>query len=218
MSASVRGGGLRVLLADDHEMVRQGLGALLERHGFAVVAAAADGKEAVELAATLRPDVAVLDVAMPVLNGVDAAREMARSAPGTRVILLTALSDAQFVAGALRAGVRGVVAKGQDIADLQSAIQEVVAGGLYVGPGVSQAVLDAVQGGAGGEPAGQLTPRERQVLRLIAEGKAAKQIAQQLAISVKTVEFHRRRLMQKLKIHDTAGLVRYAIREGLIVA
>jgi DNA-binding NarL/FixJ family response regulator len=206
-----------VLLADDHEMVRQGLGALLERHGFAVVAAAADGKEAVELAATLRPDVAVLDVAMPVLNGVDAAREMARSAPGTRVILLTALSDAQFVAGALRAGVRGVVAKGQDIADLQSAIQEVVAGGLYVGPGVSQAVLDAVQA-AGGEPAGQLTPRERQVLRLIAEGKAAKQIAQQLAISVKTVEFHRRRLMQKLKIHDTAGLVRYAIREGLIVA
>jgi len=205
---------LRVLLADDHDVVRQGLRALLERHGLDVVAEASDGRTAVEQTTALRPDVAVLDVAMPVLNGVDAANEITRCLPATRVILLTALNDVQFVAGALRAGVRGFVAKGQDIEDLVQAIRQVADGRLYASAGVSQAVLDAAQAV---DTVAALSPRERQVVRLIAEGKSTKQIAELLKISVKTAEFHRARLMEKLNIHDTAGLVRYAIREGLIV-
>ena len=205
---------LRVLLADDHDVVRQGLRALLERHGLDVVAEASDGRTAVEQTTALRPDVAVLDVAMPVLNGVDAANEITRCLPATRVILLTALNDVQFVAGALRAGVRGFVTKGQDIEDLVQAIRQVAEGRLYASAGVSQAVLDAAQAV---DTVAALSPRERQVVRLIAEGKSTKQIAELLKISVKTAEFHRARLMEKLNIHDTAGLVRYAIREGLIV-
>ena len=206
---------LRILLADDHHVVRQALRALLERHGFEIVAEASDGRTAAEMAATLQPDVAVLDVAMPLLSGVDAAAEIARVTPGTRVILLTALSDAQFVAAALQAGVRGFVMKIQDIEDLVNAIWEVSEGGLYVSPGASQAVLDAVS--VSHPAAGRLSERERQVLKLIAEGKSTKQIAQLLELSVKTAEFHRGRVMAKLNIHDTAGLVRYAIREGLIL-
>ncbi len=205
---------LRVLLADDHDVVRQGLRALLERHGLDVVAEASDGRTAVEQTTALRPDVAVLDVAMPVLNGVDAANEITRCLPATRVILLTALNDVQFVAGALRAGVRGFVTKVQDIEDLVQAIRQVAEGRLYASAGVSQAVLDAAQAV---DTVAALSPRERQVVRLIAEGKSTKQIAELLKISVKTAEFHRARLMEKLGIHETAGLVRYAIREGLIV-
>ena len=185
----------RVLLADDHEVVRQALKALLERHGFQVVGVAADGRAAVDAACRLRPDVAVLDVAMPLLNGVDAARELCRMSPATRVILLTALEDAHFVP--------------------EDAIRTVQRGGLYVSPGVSQGFIDAVTG-AHANSGGPLSPRERQVLQLVAEGKSSKQIADLLQISVKTAEFHRGRVMDKLDIHDTAGLVRYAIREGLI--
>jgi two-component system response regulator NreC len=205
---------LRVLLADDHDVVRQGLRALLERHGFEVVAEASDGGSAVERATALRPDVAVLDVAMPVRNGVDAAREIAAASAATRVILLTALNDTQFVSEALRAGVRGFVTKGQDIEDLVHAIRDVSQGALYVSPGVSHAVLDAVNAV---DAVAHLSRREREVVQLVAQGKATKEIAALLKISVKTVEFHRGRVMEKLKIHDTAGLVRYAIREGLIV-
>ncbi len=205
---------LRVLLADDHDVVRQGLRALLEHHGLDVVAEASDGRTAVDQTTALRPDVAVLDVAMPMLNGVDAASEITHCQPATRVILLTALNDVQFVAGALRAGVRGFVTKGQDIEDLVQAIRQVAEGRLYASPGVSQAVLDAVQAV---DTVAALSPRERQVVRLIAEGKSTKQIAELLKISVKTAEFHRSRLMEKLHIHETAGLVRYAIREGLII-
>jgi two-component system, NarL family, response regulator NreC len=213
---------LRVLLADDHEVVRQALRALLERHGFEIVAEASDGRAAIAAAGELRPDVAVLDVAMPILNGVDAAHEIARVAPATRVILLSALDDPYFVPEALRAGVRGFVLKAQGIDDLVHAIQEVSQGRLYVSAGVSQAVVDAVvtagvAGAArsdGGGP--RLSRRERQVVQLVAEGKSTKQIAEVLDISAKTAEFHRGRVMDKLNIHDTAGLVRYAIREGLI--
>ncbi len=205
---------LRVLLADDHELVRQGLRALLERHGFAIVGEAAEGRTAVTLASELKPDIAVLDVAMPMLNGVGAAEAIARAAPKTRVILLTALNDGEFASSALRAGVRGFVLKLQNIDDLVHAIHEVNEGGLYVSPGMSQAVFDVVNKAAAAEP---LSPRERQVVQLVAEGKSSKQIAELLHISVKTVEFHRGRVMDKLDIHDTAGLVRYAIRHGLVV-
>jgi DNA-binding NarL/FixJ family response regulator len=207
---------LRVLLADDHHVVRRGLRALLEKRGFEVVAEAADGQTAVELTSELQPDVAVLDVAMPVLNGVDAAGKIARLAPASRVLLLTALTDTEFVSGALRAGVRGFVAKCQDIDALLHAIEQVAAGGVYFSPGTSQAVLDMAKAG---EPddAAPLSERERHVVRLVAEGRSTKEIAALLEISVKTAEFHRGRAMRKLNIHDTAGLVRYAVRAGLVL-
>ena len=208
---------IRVLLADDHPLVRQGLKYLLTREGFEVVAEAADGREALRQAQGTRPEVAVLDLSMPVLNGLDAAREITRAAPGTAAILLTALDDARLACEALRAGVRGFVTKTQGVEELLHAIEETCAGGLYLSPGASQAVVDVCVG-AEDQSGGRLTPREREVLRLLAEGKSTKQIAGQLSISVKTAEFHRARIREKLKIGDTAGLVRYAIREGIVTA
>lgn len=202
---------VRLVLADDHLVLRQALKALLERSGLEVVADEGDGRAAVDAVRRLAPDVAVLDVAMPVLNGVDAAREIARVAPGTLVILLSGVDDARFVPDALKAGVRGFVQKSQGAEDLVRAIAEVRRGGVYVSPGASKALADA------STPPVQLTPRERQVLQLVGEGKTTKQIGQQLGISVKTAEFHRGRIMKKLNIHDTANLVRYAIREGWLV-
>ena len=208
---------LRVVLADDHLILRQALKALLEQAGLDVVADEPDGQAAVEAVRRLAPDVVVLDVAMPLLNGVDAAREITRTEPHPHVILLSGLDDPRFVPAALRAGVRGFVLKTQGSDDLLRAIAEVRRGVLYVSPGASQAVLDACRDDGVDVAVGdRLSPRERQVMQLVAEGKSTKQIAQVLHIAVKTAEFHRGRLMQKLNIHDVAGLVRYAIREGLI--
>ncbi len=167
-------------------MLRQALRALLEQRGLEVVADEADGRAAVDAVQRHAPDVAVLDVAMPVLNGVDAAREIARVAPGCPVILLSGVDDARLREGR-----------------------------LYVSPGASQAIVDGLATPA--SDGSRLTPRERQVLQLVGEGKSTKQIAEVLHISVKTAEFHRGRLMKKLNVHDTANLVRYAIREGWIV-
>jgi DNA-binding NarL/FixJ family response regulator len=205
---------VRLVLADDHLVLRQALRALLEKRGLEVVADEADGRAAVDAVRRYAPDIAVLDVAMPVLNGVDAAYEIARNKPDCPVILLSGVEDARFVKEALKAGVRGFVQKSQGSDDLVHAIEEVLAGRLYVSPGASQAIVDAcaTQDGRGT----QLTPRERQVLQLVGEGKSTKQIAETLRISVKTAEFHRGRLMKKLNVHDTANLVRYAIREGFI--
>lgn len=207
--------GVRCVLADDHLVLRQALKALLERQGVEVVADMADGQAAVDAVKRFSPDVAVLDVAMPILNGVEAAGQIARLAPSTPVILLSGLDDARFVPGALKAGVKGFVHKSQGADDLVRAIIEVREGRLYVSPGASQAIVDACSTGddGGGK---SLTPRERQVLQLVGEGKSTKQIAEVLRISVKTAEFHRGRLMKKLNVHDTANLVRYAIREGFI--
>ena len=196
-------------------MLRQALTALLHRHGVEVLAAEADGRAAVDAVQRLSPQVAVLDVAMPVLNGVDAAREIARIAPACPVILLSGLDDTRFVREALKVGVRGFVQKSQGCDDLVHAIDEVRNGRLYVSPGASQAIVDACATPAAGDGS-HLTPRERQVLQLVGEGKSTKQIAEVLHISVKTAEFHRGRLMKKLNVHDTANLVRYAIREGWI--
>lgn len=206
---------LRVLLADDHHAVREGLKALLQREGMEVVGDAADGRSAVAAARELSPDVVVLDVAMPVCNGVEAARQITSAAPGMAVILLTALTDTRFAIDALQAGVRGFVLKMQRYEELLEAIHAVWRGGLYLTPGASKAMMDACVAAdpQGGKP---LSPREREVVRLVAEGHSSKEIAEQLQISVKTAEFHRGRIMEKLQIHNTAGLVRYAIREGLI--
>ena len=206
---------LRVLLADDHLLFRQGLRALLEREALHVVGEADNGHEAVRLARELRPDVAVLDLAMPLLNGLDAAREIHQASPRTRTILLTMHTEDPYVGKALQAGIKGYVLKTQASADLIQAIREVSRGAVYLSPGVSRAVVEAYLAKTD-LPPDPLTPRERQVLQLVAEGKTTKEIAQVLGISAKTADSHRTRMMRKLDIHETAGLVRHAIREGLI--
>ena len=205
----------RILLADDHLIVRQGLKALLEREGFSVVAEVADGQEAIRSARERCPDVAVLDFGMPLLNGLGAAREILQACPRAKAILLTMHTEDHYVLEALQAGVKGYVVKTQASADLIRAIHEVLRGMMYLSPGVSQAVVEAYL--AKSElPVDPLTPREREVLQLVAEGKSTKEIAQLLGISFKTAESHRTRIMKKTSIHETAGLVRYAVRRGLI--
>ncbi|MBI2001365.1 MAG: response regulator transcription factor [candidate division NC10 bacterium] len=196
-------------------MVRQGLRALLEREGFEVAGEAGDGHQAIRLAQDLRPDVAVLDLAMPLLNGLDAAREILKVSPSTKVILLTVHTEDQYVLEALRARVKGYVLKTQVAEDLVQAIREVLRGSTYLSPGISQAVVEAFLAKTD-LPTDPLTLRERQVLQLIAERKSTKEIAGLLGVSVKTVESHRARMMEKLDIHEVAGLVRYAIRRGLV--
>jgi two-component system response regulator NreC len=205
---------VRILLADDHVMVRQGLKALLEREGMEIVGEASDGREAARLAAELRPDVIVLDLAMPLLNGVAAAEAILKQAPRDKIILLTMHTDDHYVLAALRAGVSGYVMKTRASAELVQAIREVERGHFFLSPGVSGTVVAAVRGRRDA-PADPLTSREKQVLQLIAEGKTTKETAADLGISVKTAESHRTRIMQKLDIHETAGLVRYALRLGL---
>jgi two-component system, NarL family, response regulator NreC len=206
---------LRVLLADDHQIIRDGLKALLEREGVEVVGEAGDGQEAVRLASVLAPDVVVMDLAMPLLNGLDAAREILRAAPRTGVVLLTMHAEDHQVITALRAGVRGYVIKTQAADELVRAIREVAGGRMHLGSGASQILADAYLGRTD-PPSDPLTPRDRQVLQLVAEGRTTKEIATQLDITPKTAETYRANIMEKLDIHDVAGLVRYAIRRGMI--
>ena len=205
----------RIVLADDHVLVRQGLRSLLEREHFQVMAEASDGQDAVRLTEAHQPDIAILDISMPTLNGIDAARSLSRSAPKTKVILLTQHEEEQYIHEALEAGVKGYVLKSQVANDLIQAIRQVCRGEFYLSPGISRAVMEAYRNKSD-RPADPLTVRERQVLQLIAEGKSTKDTASVLGISVKTAESHRMRLMQKLNIHETASLVRYAVRRGLI--
>jgi DNA-binding NarL/FixJ family response regulator len=206
---------LQILLADDHEVVRQGFRALLERAGFEVIGEAGDGQQAIQLAEKFHPDVAVLDIAMPILNGIDAARGVSKVSPRTKTILLTMYVQQGHVLEGLRAGVKGVVVKSRAFDELLRAIHAVCKGDTYLSPDVSNVVVGAYVTGHP-EPSTPLRDRERQVLQLVAEGKTTKDIATILDISVKTVEWHRSKIMERLDIHDTAGLVRYAIRHGLI--
>ena len=216
-SASAAEKPLRVLLADDHVIFRQGVRTLLERYGFEIVAEAGDGREAIQLAKDVKPDVAILDLAMPQLSGPDAAQQIAQVSPQTRAIMLTMYSEESSVAKALDVGITGYVLKIQSAADLVQAIRDVMAGGIYLSPGISQSIVKAylARHQVASHP---LTVREQEVLRLVAEGKTTREVAQLLGISTKTAESHRMRIMAKLDIHDTAGLVRYAIRQGLIQA
>lgn len=207
---------IRVLLADDHVIVRQGVRALLEREGFLLVGEASDGHEALQLAASARPDVAVLDFAMPSLNGLDVARQISKVSPGTRSILLTVHNESRYVLDAFRAGARGYVLKTQAGQDLVRAVREVHKGSVYLSPGISETVVDACLGRRE-LPADPLTARERQVLQLVAEGHTTKEVATFLNVGVKTAESYRIRVMRKLDIHHTAGLVRYAIKHGLLL-
>jgi two-component system response regulator NreC len=207
---------LRILLADDHCIVRQGLRALLERAGFDVVGEAADGLEAVRLAESLTPDAAVLDLIMPTLNGLDAGRQILVRQPTMPILLLTMHTEEAHVAAALRAGIRGYLLKTQAADDLARAIRDAVRGHLFLSAAVARVVVDGYV--AGTPPAQEvLAPRERQVLQLVAEGHTSKAIAAKLGLSVKTVESYRARVMEKVGVHETAGLVRYAIRNGVIV-
>ena len=188
---------------------------VLQGAGFDVVGQTGDGREAVQLARELKPDVAILDLGMPTLNGLDAAREIREALSGTHLVLLTLHREEQYVLEALKAGVRGYVLKTQAGSDLVDALNQVLRGAIYLSPGITRVLVDAYLSGKQ-RPHDLLTPRERQVLQMVAEGKTTKEIAQTLGLSVKTADSHRTRLMQKLEIHETAGLVRYAIRSGLV--
>ena len=219
---------IRVILADDHNLVRAGLRALLKRlPDVEVVGEAANGREALALIAKERPDLALLDIGMPELNGLDAAARIAREAPRTRLVMLSMHANESYVAQAIRLGVAGYVLKESCADELPVLLRAVMAGETYLSPGVSKTLVDvlkaklAAAGGGAGEldAAGSvLTPRQREILQLIAEGKSTKEIAGALDLSVKTVETHRAQIMERLDIHEVAGLVRYAIRLGLVSA
>ena len=207
---------LRILLADDHDVVRHGFRAILERGGFEVAAEAADGREAVRLAAAERPDIAVLDLAMPQLNGLDAGCQIVQASAGrTRVVLLTMHNEEHQIIAALRAGIRGYIVKTEGTTQLIHALREVAAGATYLSPSVCAIVVGAFLSGKELK-ADPLNNREREVLQLVAEGRSTKEVATILGVSVKSAESYRTRLMDKLNIHETATLVRYAIRRGLI--
>jgi two-component system, NarL family, response regulator NreC len=208
---------VRVLVADDHAIVREGFRALLERKGFEVSGEAVNGQDAVRLADEVKPDIAVLDVSMPLLNGLDAGREIQRTHKNTQVVLLTMHAEDHLMAAALRAGIRAYVLKSQATEDLVLAIRAVMRRQIYLSPGISKFAVDAYINGESA-PEDPLAPRERQVLQLVAEGKTSKEIAAVLGLGTKTAESYRARVMRKLDIHDTAGLVRYAIRQGMVQA
>jgi DNA-binding NarL/FixJ family response regulator len=208
---------IRIILADDHTLVRAGIRRLLaEVEDAEVVAEASQGREAVRLAHEQRPDVVMMDINMPELNGLEAAERITREVPGVRIVMLSMLGNEEYVAQALRAGAAGYLLKDADAVELGLAIKAVMRGDTYLSPAIARhAATLAIRSGA---PAQELTPRQREILQLIAEGHTTKDIAGKLDLSVRTVETHRIQIMQRLQIRDLAGLIRYAIRTGLIQA
>ena len=206
---------IRALLADDHVLVRQSLKSLLEHEGIQVIAEASDGQVALQQAQSLQPDIAVMDISMPISNGLEAARGIRASCPKTKTILLTQHEEDHYVSEAIDAGVKGYVLKSQAVIDLMNAIRQVSRGEVYLSPGISATLMDVYRSKSD-RTKDPLTARERQVLQLIAEGKSTKDTACVLGISPKTAESHRTRLMRKLDIHETASLVLYAVRRGIV--
>lgn len=217
---------IRVLLVDDHELVRAGFRALLQTlHEVEVVAEAEDGREALRLIALHHPDIVLMDITMPGLNGLEATARAVKEFPHLRVIMLSMHANEDHVLLALRKGAMGYLLKNARLAELELAVRSVAQGDVYLSPAASRVVrADYIQrvsqqvaaAAADPLPAEQLTPRQREILQLLAEGNTAKQVAETLNISVKTVETHRAQLMERLGIHDITGLVRYAIRTGMI--
>lgn len=212
---------ITILLAEDHAIVRQGLCALLKADGhFTIVGEARTGREAVELAAALKPDIILMDIAMPVLNGMEATRQILDANPAAKVVILSAHSDDAYIERMSAAGVSGFLEKQTSAEVLTQAIREVMKGQPYFSPAIARRLAFAQQprdrDGMVRPRGNRLTARESEVLQLVAEGSANKQVAARLGISIKTVEKHREHLMAKLNIHDTAGLTRYAISAGVI--
>ena len=213
---------IRILLADDHTVVRQGLKALLEAQSdMTVVGEAANGRQAMQIARKLEPDVVVMDIAMPSLNGLEATRQIIRALPSAKVLILSSYNDDEYVSQLAEAGAAGYLLKQTAATDLIRAIREVHKGKAFFSPAVSKRLLEyyretIVKGARAPRPRPSLTSRETEVLQLIAEGEGNKQIAAELGISVKTVEKHRQQVMNKLHIHEVAGLTRYAISKGMI--
>ncbi len=214
-------GELRVLLGDDHTVLRHGLRKILEdRRDWHVVAEAGNGRDAVREALALTPDVAVLDIGMPLLNGIEATRQIVRRAPSVRVLILSMHSDQVYVTQAIQAGARGYLLKESAGAELLEAISALAAGKSYFSHAVAQVVFDdyvktLTEKGIT-DPYDALSEREREVLQLVAEGRSSKEIAELLSISPATVETHRAHLLQKLRLHNTVEVVRYATRRGII--
>jgi two-component system response regulator NreC len=207
---------IRILLAEDHAMVRKGFRLILEAQlDMEIAGEAGNGREAVELAEKLHPDVIVMDVAMPELNGIEATRRIASSSPRTRVLALSMHKDSVYVREILRAGARGYLLKDSIDTDLINAVRAVAKGDGYISPGVSEAVLSDYRRHVT-DPLDLLTSREREVLQMIAESKTNKEIAVSLNLSVYTVEAHRGKIMEKLNLHSTGELVRFAVRHGLV--
>ncbi len=212
---------IRVLLAEDHTLVRAGIRALLESlKNIQVVAEAADGREALRLVQAHAPDILLMDITMKEMNGLEAAARLAKEQSTTRVIILSMHADQVYVRQALKAGAAGYLLKGADVAELELAIKAVTRGDTYLSPSVSKDLVGGLLNGKApaANPLDDLTPRQRETLQLIAEGKTTKEIAGRLNLSIKTVETHRAQLMERLNIHDVAGLVKFAIRAGLVHA
>lgn len=212
---------LRILLADDHTLVRQGFRKLLEeRPEWEVVAEAGDGREAVRLAEQFKPDICILDVAMPLLNGIEATRQIARRVPTTRILILSMYSDEAYVAQILQAGAAGYILKDSVGVDLIHAVSEVARGKSFFSPIIARVMLDdyvrQLTDKGVADRFESLSDREREVFQLVAEGKVNKEIATLLSISLSTVETHRARIMEKLDLHSAAEIVLYAVRRGVI--
>ncbi|MBL8955122.1 MAG: response regulator transcription factor [Myxococcaceae bacterium] len=207
---------LKVLIAEDHGLVRAGIRALLTQLGVPIAGEARDGNEALELIDQLHPDLVLMDLSLPGLNGLEAIRRALEKHPRLRIVVLSMHSDRQYVRQALVAGAVGYVLKSSDPEELEQALAAAERRELWLSPAIAQTVRDELVKGLKGGPESDLTPRQREVLQLIAEGHSTKQIAKRLNVSVKTVEAHRAQIMERLEIRHVAGLVRYAIRAGLV--
>jgi DNA-binding NarL/FixJ family response regulator len=212
---------IRILLADDHALVRAGIRSLLEKiPNVEVVGEASTGRQALEMVKTRLPNLVFMDIAMAELGGLEALPRITKDFPGVRVIILSAHANEEYVIRALRGGAAAYMLKDAAMAELEFAITSVSEDKTYLSPSISRPVIDSYLKRVGGplSPLEQLTPRQREILQLIAEGRNTKDIASELDISVKTIESHRLQLMERLNIHDIPGLVRYAIRSGLVSA
>jgi DNA-binding NarL/FixJ family response regulator len=207
---------VKVLVADDHQILREGLVTILGKAGMTVVGEAADGRTAVRLARELQPQVVIIDIAMPELNGIEATRQIVEEFPHIKVIALSMHADRHFVRGMLQAGASGYLLKYCASQDLVQAICAVLNHQIFLSPGITELVVDNFKSASGDSSAfSVLTPREREVLQLYAEGKISREIAATLHVSLKTVEAYRRQIMEKMKFQSFADLIKYAIREGL---
>ncbi len=210
----------RILIADDHPLMRAGIRTLLEKTiPNVTILEAVDGLDAVELASQARPDIVLMDISMPGLNGVEAARRIAAYVPGTKVIMLSMHQDEQRVVEAMRAGATGYLMKDVAVAEVRIAIESALRGEVYISPSAPKTVTQMLaRNESETSPLSLLTARQREILQLIAEGQSTKEIGYRLVLSTKTVETHRRLLMERLGIHEVAGLARFAVRAGLVSA